>query len=101
MTWRIVVDRDLCQGHGVCESEAPEVFEVSTARTVVVLDETPGDDQRKAVADVDGAKVTVTVEAYDLDRTTVRVAAKKYGVNNGEIAKMVLERILTDLDKLE
>ena len=48
--WRIVVDRDLCQGHGVCESEAPDVFEVSKERSVVVLDEMPGDDQRKAVA---------------------------------------------------
>lgn len=49
MTYRIVVDRDLCQGHGVCESEAPEVFEVSKERRVVVRDDTPGDRQRKAV----------------------------------------------------
>jgi sterol 14-demethylase len=47
--YRIVVDRDLCQGHGVCESEAPEVFEVSKERSVVVLDATPGDAQRKVV----------------------------------------------------
>jgi ferredoxin len=25
---RIVVDLDLCQGHGVCCSEAPELFEL-------------------------------------------------------------------------
>jgi ferredoxin len=25
---RVNVDLDLCQGHGVCESEAPEIFEV-------------------------------------------------------------------------
>ncbi|HZU79631.1 MAG TPA: ferredoxin [Acidimicrobiales bacterium] len=25
---RVVVDYDLCQGHAVCVSEAPEVFEV-------------------------------------------------------------------------
>ena len=49
MSIRIEVDRVLCQGHGVCESEAPDVFEVSKERTVVVLDERPGDDQRKAV----------------------------------------------------
>ncbi|NLV54099.1 MAG: ferredoxin [Acidimicrobiales bacterium] len=48
MGWRVVVDRDLCQGHGVCESEAPEVFEVPK-REVVVLAERPGDDQRAAV----------------------------------------------------
>ena len=49
MTWRVVVDRDLCQGHGVCESEAPEVFSVSKDGVLTVLDETPADDQRKAV----------------------------------------------------
>jgi len=49
VTWRVVVDRDLCQGHGVCESEAPEVFEVGKDRQVVVLDEAPGDGQRRAV----------------------------------------------------
>ena len=49
MTWRIVVDRDLCQGHGVCEGEAPDVFSVSKDGVLTVLDETPADDQRKAV----------------------------------------------------
>jgi sterol 14-demethylase len=49
MTWRVVVDRDLCQGHGVCESEAPDVFSVSKDAVLTVLDETPGDAQRKAV----------------------------------------------------
>ena len=47
--WRIVVDRDLCQGHGVCESEAPEVFSVSKDGVLTVLDERPGDAQRTAV----------------------------------------------------
>ena len=49
MTWRIVVDRDLCQGHGVCESEAPDVFSVSKDAVLTVLDESPGDGERKAV----------------------------------------------------
>jgi len=47
--YRIVVDRDLCQGHGVCESEAPEVFSVSKDGVLTLLDERPGDHQRKAV----------------------------------------------------
>ncbi len=42
-SWRIVVDRDLCQGHGVCESEAPDVFEVSKDGVLTVLDESPPD----------------------------------------------------------
>lgn len=46
--WRIVVDRDLCQGHGVCESEAPAVFEVSKAGELTVLTERPPDAQRAA-----------------------------------------------------
>lgn len=25
---KVVIDRDLCQGHAVCMGEAPEVFEV-------------------------------------------------------------------------
>jgi sterol 14-demethylase len=45
----VVVDRDLCQGHGVCESEAPGVFEVAEDATVTVLDEAPGDAHRTAV----------------------------------------------------
>ena len=48
--YRVVVDRDLCQGHGVCESEAPEVFVVERkATTVTVLDPTPPESQRAAV----------------------------------------------------
>jgi ferredoxin len=49
MSFRIVVDRVLCQGHGVCESEAPEVFEVSKQHDVTVLQDAPPDDQRSAV----------------------------------------------------
>jgi sterol 14-demethylase len=45
--WRIVVDRDLCQGHGVCESEAPKLFSVSKRGELTVLDETPPDEQRE------------------------------------------------------
>ncbi len=45
---RIVVDRDLCQGHGVCESEATAVFTVSK-NAVVVLDETPPETLRAQV----------------------------------------------------
>jgi ferredoxin len=46
---RIVVDRDLCQGHGVCESEAPEIFSVSKKGVLTVLDETPAEEMRAVV----------------------------------------------------
>ncbi len=44
-----MVDRDLCQGHGVCENEAPGVFEVSKAAELTVLQERPPEAERKAV----------------------------------------------------
>ena len=46
---RVVVDPDLCQGHGVCESEAPDVFEVGKDHRVRILDASPADDRRSAV----------------------------------------------------
>ena len=46
---RIRVDRVLCQGHGVCESEAEAVFSVSKKGELTVLDEHPPDDLRPQV----------------------------------------------------
>lgn len=46
---KIVVDRDLCQGHAVCESEAAEVFRVPKNGTVEVLDPSPPADLRAKV----------------------------------------------------
>lgn len=38
---RIEADLDLCQGHAMCQLEAPEVFEVPKRGTVIILDKTP------------------------------------------------------------
>ena len=46
---KVIVDRDLCQGHGVCESEAPEVFKVSKTGVVEILDEVPPPELRAQV----------------------------------------------------
>jgi sterol 14-demethylase len=48
---RVVVDPDLCQGHGVCESEAPAVFAVGKDHKVTILDDRPPDELRPAVED--------------------------------------------------
>ncbi|MEU0539872.1 ferredoxin [Nocardia sp. NPDC005978] len=48
---RIVVDRDLCQGHAVCAAEAPEVFSVPRRGPVELLDAEPGPDVRAQVQD--------------------------------------------------
>ncbi|HXH59416.1 ferredoxin [Iamia sp.] len=49
MGWRVVVDEDLCQGHGVCASEAPEVFAVSKQGELTIRADRPDDAQRPAV----------------------------------------------------
>ncbi len=49
MTVTIKVDLDLCQGHGVCESEAPEVFEVGKDHKVRVLNANPSEEHLAAV----------------------------------------------------
>jgi len=46
---RIAVDYDLCQGHAVCQSEAPEVFTVEDKGQVRLLDEKPPDALRAQV----------------------------------------------------
>jgi ferredoxin len=46
---RVAVDLDLCQGHGVCESEAPTVFELAKNQKVTVLDPTPDEGRRSEV----------------------------------------------------
>ena len=47
---RVAADPDLCQGHAMCEVEAPEVFAYDKATNQVrVLDERPGESQRHRV----------------------------------------------------
>jgi ferredoxin len=48
---RIEVDLDLCQGHGVCESEAPLVFRVSKDNQVEVIDTNPPRDLRASIVE--------------------------------------------------
>jgi ferredoxin len=45
----VQVDLDLCQGHGVCESEAPAVFELGKNASVTVLQPEPPETLRTAV----------------------------------------------------
>lgn len=43
--FRIIIDRELCQGHATCMTEAPELFQVDEAGNVTVLQENPPPDQ--------------------------------------------------------
>jgi sterol 14-demethylase len=51
---RVVVDRDLCQGHGVCAGEAPELFQVDpkSGELVVLRESVPPELRAKLEAAV-------------------------------------------------
>ena len=49
MSYRIVVDFDLCESNAICMQVAPEVFEVRDDDFLYILDETPGEDMRAKV----------------------------------------------------
>ncbi|MCY3560610.1 MAG: ferredoxin [bacterium] len=51
MSYRVVVDFDLCESNAVCMEVAPEVFEVRDDDFLYILDETPGEGLRSKVAE--------------------------------------------------
>ena len=46
---RIDVDLDLCQGHAMCQMEAPAVFHVAKKGQVEVLNREPPETERRNV----------------------------------------------------
>ena len=46
---RIVVDEQLCKGHGVCMGEAPEVFQVTRKGELTILQPRPAEALRAQV----------------------------------------------------
>ena len=51
MSYRVVVDFDLCESNAVCMQVAPEVFEVRDDDFLYILDETPGEGLRAKVTE--------------------------------------------------
>jgi len=49
MGYRLEVDLDLCQGHAMCELEAPDYFNVPRRGKVEILDAEPPDDAREEI----------------------------------------------------
>jgi ferredoxin len=49
MSYKVVVDFDLCESNALCMAAAPEVFEVRDDDFLYVLDETPSDALRPKV----------------------------------------------------
>lgn len=58
------------------------------------------DETRVATATIDDAEVTVTVETWDLGKSVLSVRAKRYmaTVNDGELAKIIMERLQRRLE---
>ena len=48
---KVVVDFEKCTGLGICESLAPEFFEVNEEGNLLLLKEDIGDDELQAVAE--------------------------------------------------
>ena len=46
MSFKVVVDYDLCESNAICMQIAPEVFEVRDDDFLYLLTEEPGDDLR-------------------------------------------------------
>ena len=46
---RIVIDHNKCTGLGMCEAEAPDLFEVQEDGSLLVLNFHPVPDQREAL----------------------------------------------------
>lgn len=66
---RIRADLDLCQGHAVCQAEAPEVFTVPQRGRVEILDDVPDAGLRPAVADAIRYCPTRALSIADEDAT--------------------------------
>jgi ferredoxin len=48
-SFRIEADLDLCQGHAMCELEAPDYFRVPNRGKVEIIDSEPPEDSRDEV----------------------------------------------------
>ncbi len=64
-SYRVGIDVDLCQGHAMCELEAPGHFRVPKRGTVEILDPEPPDDAR---ADVERAVESCPTRALFITR---------------------------------
>jgi ferredoxin len=65
---RIEADLDLCQGHAMCELEAPDVFRVPKRGKVEILDLTPPDSLRADVLSAIRECPTQAISIIDDDK---------------------------------
>jgi ferredoxin len=67
MGYRVEVDLDLCQGHAMCELEAPDHFSVPKRGKVEILNPHPSDDDRAQVEQAVWACPTQALSIVDED----------------------------------
>ncbi len=60
---KIVVDYDVCEGHGMCQAMAHEYFELDDDDNLEILDETP--------PEADRAKVKAAIESCPVSALTL------------------------------
>ncbi len=63
MGFRIEVDLDLCQGHAMCELEAPDHFRVPRRGKVEIIDPEPPEESR---AEVERAVASCPTQALSI-----------------------------------
>jgi hypothetical protein len=100
----VVISQELTDSNVYVTHLSMNVKEVWPTAKIFLADQSleliETDEQaRIAKARIDGANVTVAVEAYDIDKTLMRVSAKRYGVNDGDMARIITERITRRLDQ--
>jgi ferredoxin len=53
--YRVEVDLDLCQGHAMCELEAPDYFKVPKRGQVEILNDEPPEEDRAQIEQIEQA----------------------------------------------
>lgn len=83
------------------QDDAEPVFAIARETLGILIDPATEvrtqSSPRTASGKVDGKDVTVTVEAFDIDRTTISVQAKGTLGSDGKTAELVLNEILRRL----
>ncbi len=67
MGYRVEVDEDLCQGHAMCELEAPDYFRVPRRGTVEILNAEPPEEAR---GEIEQAVVACPTRALSIIETS-------------------------------
>jgi ferredoxin len=67
MGYRVEVDLDLCQGHAMCEVEAPNHFSVPKRGKVEILNDLPPEEDRAEIEQAVWACPTQALSIIDED----------------------------------